>query len=178
MARLCYLAGLLLAGILLPVHAEDSKPKQSAAKETPAAESTTKESGAKEHGTAAKPASAAAKAAAKDEIPLWPFEKKLIELTNAERRRYGLSPLSIERDLLTSTRDHCYWMASARSLQHTTAAVAENIAMGQRSCEEALGSWMASPGHRANILGSYSRLGMAAYQTSDGTIYWCLQFQP
>jgi uncharacterized protein YkwD len=100
----------------------------------------------------------------------------LIELTNAERRRYGLSPLTIDKSLLDSARGHCYWMASARSLQHTSAAVAENIAMGQGSCAEAVRDWMNSPGHRANMLGSYSRIGMAAYQTSDGTIYWCLQF--
>src|SRR5206468_7411573 len=99
-----------------------------------------------DHGTAAKQASSAEKLSAKVEIPLWPYEKKLIELTNVERRRYGLSPLSLEKGLLTSARDHCYWMASARSLQHTTAMVAENIAMGQRSCEEAVRSWMDSPG--------------------------------
>jgi len=122
-----------------------------------------------------KPASTETKLV-KDDIPLWPYEKKLLELTNAERRRYGLSPLKLDKELLTSTRNHCYWMARVRSLEHTTAAVAENIAMGQRSCAEAVSSWMSSPGHRANMLGSYTRIGMAAYQASDGTIYWCLQF--
>ncbi len=148
MARLCCLASLVVIVNLSLIHGEDARQASSAERLT-----------------------------AKSEIPLWPYEKKLIELTNAERRRYGLSPLTIDKSLLASTREHCYWMASAGSLQHTTAAVAENIAMGQRTCAEAVGSWMNSPGHRANMLGSYSRLGMAAYQTWDGTIYWCVQFR-
>jgi uncharacterized protein YkwD len=143
-----------------------------------AAEKTPAKSPSTEGGGAVQQASSTEKLAAKDEIPLWPYEKKLIELTNSQRQRYGLAELTIDKGLLASTRNHCYWMASARSMQHTTAAVAENIAMGQRSCEETIGSWMASPGHRANMLGRYSRIGMAAYQASDGTIYWCLQFLP
>jgi uncharacterized protein YkwD len=55
--------------------------------------------------------------------------------------------------------------------------VAENIAMGQRSSTEAVQSWMSSPGHRANILdASYTRIGVSAYRTPDGTIFWCQQF--
>jgi uncharacterized protein YkwD len=68
-------------------------------------------------------------------------------------------------------------MTRSRSLQHTSAMVAENIAMGQRSVRGVVSSWMSSPGHRANMLnGRYRRLGVAAYQTPDGTIYWCQQF--
>ncbi len=149
MARLCCLAGLLVVINLSLLRADDARQASSAETLT-----------------------------AKKEIPLWPYEKKLIELTNAQRRHHGLSPLTIDKSLLSSAREHCFWMASAHSLQHTSASVAENIAMGQRSCEEAISSWMSSPGHRANMLGSYSRLGMAAYQTWDGTIYWCVQFLP
>jgi len=111
-----------------------------------------------------------------EEILLWPCEKKLIELTNAERNRHGLPPLALEKGLLTSARNHCYWMASSGNFQHTTAQVAENIAMGQSTCEEAVQAFMNSPGHRANMLGRYTRIGSAAYQTQGGTIYWCLQF--
>jgi uncharacterized protein YkwD len=69
-------------------------------------------------------------------------------------------------------------MASANSLQHTSAAVAENIAMGQSSASEAMNSWMNSSGHRANILGGgYSTIGVAAYTSSSGQIFWCQQFR-
>jgi uncharacterized protein YkwD len=60
---------------------------------------------------------------------------------------------------------------------HTSAAVAENIAMGQRNSAEVLNAWMNSSGHRANILNpGHTRIGVAAYTTPGGTIYWCQQF--
>jgi uncharacterized protein YkwD len=153
-------------GLAVTAFAEDSgKSGNQGKQDKPKAEQAT-----------AKQASASESRVAKDEIPLWPYEKTLIELTNAQRRRYGLSPLTVDKGLLRSARNHCYWMAGANSLQHTTAAVAENIAMGQPSCQAAVTDWMNSPGHRANMLGSYSRIGVAAYRASDGTIYWCVQF--
>ena len=49
--------------------------------------------------------------------------------------------------------------------------VGENVAMGQRTTGEVMRSWMASPGHRANIQGRYSRIGVGH---SGG--YWCVVF--
>ncbi len=108
---------------------------------------------------------------------LFPIEAQLAAATNAERARYGLQPLAVDPQLIQSARQHAYWMANNHALQHTSAAVAENIAMGQRSAGEAIQSWMTSPGHRANMLNpGYQRLGVAAYVASDGTVYWCQQF--
>jgi uncharacterized protein YkwD len=106
-----------------------------------------------------------------------PIESKIVEKTNAERARYGLPPLAIDNSLLGSARQHAVWMTNNRTLQHTHAGVAENIAMGQGSSEEVMRDWMNSPGHRANILNpSYRRIGAAAFTTPSGTIYWCQQF--
>lgn len=104
-------------------------------------------------------------------------EQRIVDLTNAERRSRGLKALTVDEGLMASARKHCAWMARADNLQHTTAAVAENIALGQQNASEALNSWMNSSGHRANILGRrWSRIGVAAYVASDGSIYWCQQF--
>lgn len=106
------------------------------------------------------------------------LESEIVAHTNAQRARYGLPPLSICPNLMSSARRHCQWMASANSLQHTSAAVAENIAMGQSSASEAMNSWMNSSGHRANILGGgYSTIGVAAFTSSSGQIFWCQQFR-
>ncbi len=100
-----------------------------------------------------------------------------MQQTNAQRARYGLRPLVIDRFLMNQARRHAAWMTQARTLQHTSAPVAENIAMGQRSSSEAMQSWMNSSGHRANILNSgYTRIGVAAYTTPEGSTYWCQQF--
>ena len=112
-----------------------------------------------------------------DTFPLLDIEARLVEATNNTRSRYGVPPLALDPDLMQSARRHTAWMTNARSLQHTTAAVAENIAMGQRTVGEVIQSWMSSPGHRANMLnGSYKRIGVAAYRTPGGTVYWCQQF--
>ena len=108
---------------------------------------------------------------------LHPIEARVIEKTNAQRARHGLRPLRVDFSLLRSARRHAAWMTHSQNLTHTNHAVGENIAMGQSSSSEVLNSWMNSSGHRANILNpDYTRIGVAAYTTPGGTIYWCQQF--
>lgn len=108
---------------------------------------------------------------------LLPIEANIISYTNQERQRYGLPPLEVDRRLMLSARRHCAWMARRHALVHTSQPVAENIAMGQRHSHEAVRDWMNSPGHRANILNrNHRRIGVAAYRTPSGTIFWCQQF--
>jgi len=112
-------------------------------------------------------------------ITLVSLEKSVVEHTNAERARYGLPPLEVDEDLMKSARDHAEWMGRNRVLQHTRAAVAENIAMGQPDSRSVLASWMSSSGHRANILNpGHRRIGVAALQSAGGTMFWCQQFRP
>ena len=104
-------------------------------------------------------------------------ERIVIERTNAERSRRGLSPLRACPKLQSQARDHAAWMARSRKMQHGRHGAAENIARGQVNPSSVLRSWMNSKGHRSNILGSYTRIGAAAYKT-PGTdrVYWCQQF--
>jgi uncharacterized protein YkwD len=119
-----------------------------------------------------------------DDVPaeyalMHPVEVQIAEETNRERVRHGLKPLRVDWQLVISARRHTSWMATNHALQHTSDAVAENIARGQRSAAGAVSAWMNSRGHRANLLNSSNRrLGVAAYVASDGTIYWCQQFLP
>ena len=108
---------------------------------------------------------------------LIPIERSIVDFTNAERARYGLAPLEVEAELMKSARRHTAWMTNNRSLVHTSRPVAENIAMGQPDSRAVVAAWMNSSGHRANILSSRNRrIGVAAYRTPGGAIYWCQQF--
>jgi len=110
-------------------------------------------------------------------LNLLPIEENIVKYTNAQRAKYGLAALEIDHDLMDSARQHAAWMASNRRLVHTSRPVAENIAMGQPHSQSAVRDWMNSSGHRANILNrGYRRIGVAAYRTPGGTIYWCQQF--
>jgi uncharacterized protein YkwD len=110
---------------------------------------------------------------------LHPVEQRVVEQTNAMRARHGLPPLAVDQRLVQSARAHTAWMTRARRLRHTSRPVAENIAMGQHTAHEAVRSWMSSSGHRANILSrNHRRIGVSAYSTADGTVYWTQQFEP
>lgn len=110
-------------------------------------------------------------------LDLLTIESNIIIQTNAQRARYGLPALTIDPSLMNSARNHAQYMTLSRQLVHTNQPVAENIATGQASSDEAVNCWMNSPGHRANILnGSYRRIGAAAYRTPEGQIFWCQQF--
>jgi len=116
-------------------------------------------------------------AAGTQPVDLHPIEARVIERTNSQRVRHGLRPLRVDAHLVRSARRHTAWMTNSNSLTHTSQPVGENIAMGQSSSAEVINSWMNSSGHRANILNpGYTRIGVAAYVTRGGTIYWCQQF--
>lgn len=113
----------------------------------------------------------------KTDLELRQIEKNIVMFTNQERQRYGLPPLKVDPQLVESARRHAIWMTANQTLQHTNQQVAENIAMGQPTSQDVVRSWMNSSGHRANILsGGHRRIGVAAYRTAQGTIYWCQQF--
>jgi uncharacterized protein YkwD len=111
-------------------------------------------------------------------VVMHPIEESIVRLTNLERAKNGLPALEIDPELMKTAREQATWMTNNQRLVHTSRPVAENIAMGQQSGEEALRSWMNSPGHRANILSrGHGRIGVAAYRTAGGAIYWCQQFR-
>ncbi len=113
----------------------------------------------------------------KEDKELLPIEANIISYTNNERAKYGLPPLVVDKQLMKTAREHCSWMTWNRIFQHTRRPVAENIAMGQPSSREVVRSWMNSSGHRANILNpNHHHIGVGAYRTEGGTIYWVQQF--
>jgi uncharacterized protein YkwD len=113
-----------------------------------------------------------------DGVKLRAIEANIVSYTNQERGRYGLPPLQVDKELMQTAREHASWMTRTRNMVHTWRAVAENIAMGQPHSSDVVQAWMNSPGHRANILNpGHRRIGVAAFRTEGGTIFWCQQFQ-
>lgn len=114
-----------------------------------------------------------------DGVTLRAIEANVVSYTNQERARYGLPPLRVDEHLMETAREHAAWMTRTRNMVHTLLPVAENIAMGQPHSSDAVRAWMNSAGHRANILNSgHGRIGVAAFRTEGGTIFWCQQFRP
>lgn len=89
---------------------------------------------------------------------------------NAVRTQAGLGSLRADRSLTAAAQAYAEQMARSGHVQHTgadgstqitraqragcqTRFVGENIAWGQRSAQATFEGWLASPGHRANMLG-------------------------
>ncbi|QFT89152.1 Cysteine-rich secretory protein family protein [Bacillus sp. THAF10] len=118
-------------------------------------------------------------------------EMKVIELTNAERRKNGLSDLKADASLSNVARDKSKDMQQNNYFSHTSPnhgspfdmmrdygisyrTAGENIAMGQRSPEEVVQAWMNSEGHRKNILnGQFTHIGVGYVEEGN---YWTQMF--
>lgn len=96
------------------------------------------------------------------------MENEVVRLVNAERRKKGCAALRVDLRLVQSARVHSAEMATTNHFEHSSPnggtpwdrmgaagykdGGAENIARGYQTAEEAVQGWMASPGHRNNIL--------------------------
>lgn len=89
--------------------------------------------------------------------------------------------------LCSYAQEHAEVMCKKNSLFHSSMAdlqkfsgadvVGENIAWGQEDAESVVSSWMWSPMHRWNILGSsYKKVGFGVKEDRDGRKYWCVVF--
>lgn len=123
-----------------------------------------------------------------------PLLVRVFELTNIERAKVGLAPLTINAQLNEAAQFHSNDMAARKTLTHygpngespgdRIAATgysfrmwAENAAMGYRSAESVMKGWMNSPGHKANILrANVSEIGLGLAYTPAGTPYWTQVF--
>ena len=120
---------------------------------------------------------------------------RVLELTNAERTRAGLAPLSLSPQLSQAAQRYSEVLATDTCFAHTCGpvpdmtqrdaqagytgwtAVGENIAAGYPSPEEVVAGWMASPGHRANILNpDYRELGVGLAAGGKYGAYWTQEF--
>jgi uncharacterized protein YkwD len=117
------------------------------------------------------------------------FAQQSIELVNQERDRVGLPPLAADPPLSKVAQAHSQAMATRgfyghidpegrdvagrlAAIGYPTLASAENIARGQASPVAVVAGWMASPGHRANILNANLRLLGAGYAFADAPPYY------
>lgn len=124
------------------------------------------------------------------------IEDQAIGLINQERQKQNLQPLSYSENLYNASFAHNKTMVECSKkygnspcFTHTVTllgeqtllnrikatgykaqAVAENIAWGHTTAGGIIGAWMASSGHKANIMGNYKDVGcsyVSPYWTCD-----------
>jgi hypothetical protein len=99
--------------------------------------------------------------------------------TNGARHAAGLAPLNVSGDLVAAATAHAKAMASSGVLAHTVRlgsalccwqALGENVGRGS-SAALIQAALLASPEHRANILGDYTQVGIGYAVDSHGQLW-------
>ncbi len=114
------------------------------------------------------------------------FESKLLSLTNADRARHGLAPLQSSSTLVSIARAWSNHMAATGQLAHNPSlasqvsgwsSLGENAAVAA-SATQAESLFMASAGHRANILNrSYNKVGIGVTVGKNGNYWFTIDFE-
>jgi len=115
---------------------------------------------------------------------------QVVELVNQERKKAGLSPLEIDTNLANAAQvrakelvdnfshtrpngSSCFTAFSEAGVEYIS--VGENIAAGYSTPEKVVEGWMNSEGHRANILGDYTHIGVGLQVIDSGYQYYWVQ---
>lgn len=116
---------------------------------------------------------------------------RVVELVNAERAKAGCSPVTVNASLTKAAQAHSDDMAAHQDMSHTGSdgsapgdritragydwsGYGENVAYGYSTPEQVMAGWMASSGHRANILDcDFEEMGVGLAQPGD---YWTQDF--
>ncbi|MFD3582565.1 CAP domain-containing protein [Streptomyces sp. NPDC058683] len=116
---------------------------------------------------------------------------RIVELVNAERGKVGCSALTLNTTLSKVAQAHSADMALHQNMSHsgsdgsspgdritsagyTWSTYGENVAYGYASPEQVMAGWMASPGHKANILNcAFKEIGVGLAQPGS---YWTQDF--
>jgi uncharacterized protein YkwD len=116
---------------------------------------------------------------------------RIVELVNSERAKAGCAPLAVNAKLTKSAQDHSKDMAEHQNMSHTGSdgsspgdritgagyswsTYGENVAYGYATPESVMAGWMASAGHKRNILNcAFKEIGVGVAQPGN---YWTQDF--
>ena len=122
--------------------------------------------------------------------------QRIVALTNAQRVQNGLAPLSVNIALTQAADIQSGNMARLETMSHILPGTAtpdlasraaavgyqyssmgENIAWNYADADAVVAGWMASPGHRANILNpNFTEIGVSVAYSAKGEPYYTQEF--
>lgn len=119
--------------------------------------------------------------------------QQILAAVNAERAARGLAPMVLDGRLQSAAQGHSDDQAARQTMSHTGgdgsdlrtrmnrsgfpwSSAGENVAYGYPTVGGVMTGWMNSSGHRANILGSFTHLGVGLAYASNGVPYWTQVF--
>ena len=114
------------------------------------------------------------------------MELEILRLTNEYRATLGKDALQMEETIWKYAREHTLYMIDQGTISHDDfsdrinsltseiggSGAAENVAYGYSTAEKVVQGWIDSDGHRENMEGDYTHIGVAAIESGDGTYYY------
>lgn len=116
--------------------------------------------------------------------------EEILQLVNAHRVSIGKEVLSFNELANDLAYDHTLYMIEQKDISHddfdnrsdrliaeeNANRTGENVAYGQRSAKAVMDAWLNSSGHRRNIEGDFTHIGIAVIKNSAGTYYFTQLF--
>ncbi|MFN3491892.1 MAG: CAP domain-containing protein [Anaerolineales bacterium] len=121
------------------------------------------------------------------------FAEEVIRLTNVERKKVGAAAVTAQAQLTQAAQTHSIDMACNQFFSHTGsdgstpfqrifrfgytyASAAENVAAGYATPADVVKGWMASSGHKANMLNkNFTEIGIGYVLIDKGYFhYWTM----
>lgn len=121
------------------------------------------------------------------------IEQQVLNLTNQARAKEGLPPLVMDWEVQRVARIKSQDMINANYFSHQSPnygspfemlkaydiqyrSAGENIASGQPTPQAVVNAWLHSAGHRKNIMGNYTHLGVGYAKGGRMGHYWTQMF--
>ena len=118
-------------------------------------------------------------------------ELKIVTLINNHRASLGLNTLEVINHISYKSEEHNIYMIDNKVCNHDyfqersnnlvqvldAEKVGENVAYNYQTAESVMAAWLNSPGHKANIEGDYTHLGVSVSVDPDtGKKYYTNMF--
>lgn len=132
------------------------------------------------------------KAAKETEEETAKWQQEMLESVNAQRKKAGLPALTLNEEICKAAqvrakeckenyshtrpnKQSCKTAMDEQGVEYSWWG--ENINEKQKTVASAMKSWMASDGHKANILNkNFTQIGFGRAKGSDGSYYWVQLF--
>tara|TARA_R110002073_G_scaffold335987_1_gene529753 strand:+ start:20478 stop:20963 length:486 start_codon:yes stop_codon:yes gene_type:complete len=116
--------------------------------------------------------------------------QEILKLVNSHRKSVGKSSLARNDFADQLATDHTNYMISKNQISHdnfnqrfqelqqnvNAKSAGENVASGYPTAESVMDGWINSSGHKANIEGDFTHIGITAIKNSQGSYYYTQLF--
>lgn len=116
--------------------------------------------------------------------------EEILQILNAHRISIGKNALEINGLATDLANEHTVYMIAQNDISHddfdersdrliaeeNASRTGENVAYGQRSAQQVMTAWLNSPGHRKNIEGDFTHIGIGVIKNDAGVYYFTQLF--